>query len=143
MLGLQTPTCPALGARARRNPPAIKGRATLSRDVDYSEVIEKSTAYISENLQLNITLERLAQEAGCNPFQVIRAFRRVTGMTPHVFLIQARIRRAIELLREGQPAAEIASEVGFFDQSHFIRHFKRRTGCTPGRYLSSQESCAG
>jgi AraC-like DNA-binding protein len=51
-----------------------------------------------------------------------------------------RLTRARELLASGKPAAEVATEVGFFDQSHFIRHCKRRLGKTP-KQLTSIPSC--
>jgi AraC-like DNA-binding protein len=103
----------------------------LGRDVGYDDVIDKSTAYIRKHYDRPIALGELAAQTGCNPFQVIRAFRRMLGITPHSFLIDMRLERARELLALGQPAAEVATEVGFFDQSHLIRHFKRRLGRTP------------
>ena len=109
----------------------------LGRDVDYGSVIDKSTGYINKHYDRSITLGDLATQAGCNSFQVIRAFRRVLGITPHSYIIETRLKRARELLALGQPAAEVAIEVGFFDQSHLIRHFKRRLGRTPRQHVST------
>lgn len=93
--------------------------------------------FISENLSQRITLRCLERATGLDPFQLIRAFRRALGTTPHAYLIEARVSRAAELLARGEPAAEIASEVGFVDQSHLIRHFKRIYGQTPRQYVQS------
>ena len=54
--------------------------------------------------------------------------------SPHAFLEQPRVRRAQSLLRTGLLPADVAAEVGFADQSHLTRHFKRIVGVTPGRY---------
>jgi AraC-like DNA-binding protein len=92
-------------------------------------------AFIRSNFSRRITLRDLEEETGSNSFRIIRAFRRDLGVTPHAYLIELRVTRATELLLEGEPAAEIASEVGFVDQSHLTRHFKRQCGKTPRRFL--------
>ena len=92
-------------------------------------------AFIRSNFNRRITLRDLEEETGSNSFRIIRAFRRDLGTTPHAYLIELRVTRATELLLEGEPAAEIASEVGFVDQSHLTRHFKRQCGKTPRRFL--------
>jgi AraC-like DNA-binding protein len=51
-----------------------------------------------------------------------------------------RIRRAQTLLLAGVPGSVVAAEVGFFDQSHFARHFKRFCGMTPSSFLQSARS---
>ena len=92
-------------------------------------------AFIRSNYGCRITLRVLEEQTGSNSFRIIRAFRRDLGITPHAFLIGLRVARAAELLLEGESAAEIASEVGFVDQSHMTRHFKRVCGKTPSRFL--------
>jgi AraC family transcriptional regulator len=64
-----------------------------------------------------------------------RAFRKSTGMAPHAWLLQARVDRAMTLLRRPEPSlAEIALACGFVDQSHFTRVFSARAGVTPRRW---------
>jgi len=92
-------------------------------------------AFIRSNYGCRITLRVLEEQTGSNSFRIIRAFRRDLGITPHAYLIGLRVARAAELLLEGESAAEIASEVGFVDQSHMTRHFKRVCGKTPSRFL--------
>lgn len=67
-------------------------------------------------------------------FQLIRAFRRVTGLTPHAWHMDQRIQQARRELRGGQPLATLAHALGFADQSHFQRVFKAHTATTPGHY---------
>jgi AraC-like DNA-binding protein len=82
----------------------------------------------------DLSLDLLAREAGLSIDHLIRAFRRAVGMTPHAFLIDARVRRAKDLLRRGETPAEVAAEVGFADQAHLTRVFKARVGIGPGGY---------
>jgi AraC family transcriptional regulator len=62
------------------------------------------------------------------------------GEPPHRYVIRLRIERAKELLREGRLSlAQVAAAVGFADQCHFNRHFKRLVGETPGQFLPGGE----
>jgi AraC-like DNA-binding protein len=83
-----------------------------------------------------VTLVGLAQVAGLSPFHLCRAFREAVGMTPHAYLTQIRVGRARSLLRAGLPPAVVAIEVGFCDQAHLTRHFKRIVGTTPTKYVN-------
>ncbi len=64
----------------------------------------------------------------------MRCFRAATGVTAHSFVTQLRITEARRRLAEGEPAAEVAHDVGFADQSHLIRRFRAALGVTPGQY---------
>ena len=71
-----------------------------------------------------------------SPTYFSRLFKETTGITPHQYVIRCRIDRAKNLLQQGKLSiAEIAKEVGFVDQSHLHRHFKRLVGVTPKKYL--------
>ncbi|KAB8059924.1 AraC family transcriptional regulator [Janthinobacterium sp. FT14W] len=80
------------------------------------------------------SLAQLAQSAGLSRYQLIRAFRAATGMTPHAYQLNASINRARGSLQAGTALAQLAHELGFADQSHFQRVFKAHAGITPGRY---------
>jgi AraC family transcriptional regulator len=59
-------------------------------------------------------------------------FKQSTGLTPHQYVIQCRVERAKQLLLQGElTIADIAYRVGFANQSHLNRHFKRLFGVTP------------
>ncbi len=78
-----------------------------------------------------LRLEELAAEVGLSSFQLIGLFKRCVGMTPHAHLIQVRLQMARRRLRDAEPPADVATMVGFYDQSALNRHFKRCYGITP------------
>ncbi|MBZ0295483.1 MAG: AraC family transcriptional regulator [Anaerolineae bacterium] len=90
--------------------------------------------YIETNHERNLSLQELATVAGLSPYHLAHTFRQEIGLPPHQYLIHTRIQRAKELLRNGVPLTDIASTIGFTDQSHFTRQFKRVVGVTPGQY---------
>ncbi len=59
------------------------------------------------------------------------------NMTPHAFLLNSKINKAKEMLKDDYSIVDVALECGFFDQSHFTRNFKSLYGTTPGQYLAS------
>lgn len=101
--------------------------------------------YLRANLCRNVALSELAGITGLSKAYVIRSFRRIVGMPPYEWLLQMRIERARKSLQKGHPISDLAIELGFADQSHFHRRFKRVTGMTPasyakGHYRSRQEN---
>ncbi|MFO1080789.1 MAG: AraC family transcriptional regulator [Reyranellaceae bacterium] len=78
-----------------------------------------------------LRLDALAQDVGLTTWQLIGLFKRATGLTPHAWLTQVRLHAACRGLRRGQAIADVATAVGFYDQSALTRHFKRCYGITP------------
>lgn len=99
------------------------------------EGIYAALAQLERSATGDLRLTDLARLAGLSPFHFLRLFKRETGITPYQYLITARIRRAIRLLRDTcSPVTEIAFEVGFGDLSNFINTFRREIGCSPSRF---------
>ncbi len=71
---------------------------------------------------------------------LVRSFRAAYGVPPHAYLIGRRIEAARSRLLEGVPPAQVAAEVGFVDQAHLTRHFRRHTGVTPGVFAAPAAS---
>ncbi|MDR9772382.1 AraC family transcriptional regulator [Rhizobium hidalgonense] len=84
-----------------------------------------------------VSLADLARESGLSRFQVLRGFAKATGLTPHAYLVQARIHIARRLIAKGMPLAEAAFASGFADQSHMTRVFVRKYGLSPRLYAGA------
>jgi AraC-like DNA-binding protein len=84
-----------------------------------------------------LSLGELAALSGVSRFKFLRAFARATGITPHAYQIQLRVRMAQRLLRAGRTVAEASLRAGFADQSHLTRCFTRQLGVTPNRYRAA------
>ena len=82
----------------------------------------------------NLSLSSISSETGLSRFQIIRAFKTQYGQTPHAYLLDYRIKRAKDFLQQGRALADVALELGFSDQAHFQRHFKKRVAVTPRQY---------
>ena len=81
-----------------------------------------------------LTLAEFASAAHVDRFQVIRDFKRLTGLTPGSFIRNHRLRRARRLIEAGADLAQAAAEAGFADQSHLTRVFRAIVGVTPGEF---------
>jgi AraC family transcriptional regulator len=80
-------------------------------------------------------VSELAQQAAMSPYHFLRVFRRVTGMTPHRFILRMRLQQAaVELRRSSQPVLDVALDAGFADLSTFNRRFRTIMGMTPSAY---------
>ena len=98
--------------------------------------VELAISYIERHFAERIALERLAGLAHLSLCRFATVFRSQVGMSPYRYVCSTRIRHAQDLLRQGLPASVVAGEVGFFDQSHFSRHFKNHCGMTPGEFAA-------
>jgi AraC-like DNA-binding protein len=92
---------------------------------------------IEDDPASDVSLADLADLSGLSRFQVLRAFRKVTGFTPHAYLMQKRCGLARRRIGEGHPLAAAAAMSGFADQSHMTRIFVRHFGFTPGEYAAA------
>jgi AraC family transcriptional regulator len=83
----------------------------------------------------SLTLSSVAREVGAHPSHLARAFRRHYRRTVGEYVRGLRIERACRELADGHIGiSQIGLQVGFYDQSHFTRVFKRHTGMTPGEF---------
>jgi AraC-like DNA-binding protein len=90
--------------------------------------------YITDRYRENFSLAELAQAAGLSQLALLRSFKRQFGLPPHAYQLQTRLHRAKAELHSDVSLASVAHNHGFFDQSHFNRHFTRAFGVTPGQY---------
>jgi AraC-like DNA-binding protein len=93
-------------------------------------VREFALAHLAER----ITLDELAAFVGMGKWGLLTLFRRHVGVPPLRYVLQLRLARARTLLRAGRPPRAVAVDLGFFDQSHLTRWFRRTYGVAPGEY---------
>jgi AraC family transcriptional regulator len=96
------------------------------------------TDYINTHLHQDLNLSEIAAIAQMSPYYFLRLFKQSMGITPHQYILQRRIERAKYLLQHSQLSiADIAVRVGFCDQSHLTRCFKRIFGITPKQFMQA------
>jgi AraC-like DNA-binding protein len=96
--------------------------------------LERARAFLETSMASNPSLDEVAQAAGMNKHVLIRTFRKRFGATPHAYLLMSRIEHARTLLCRGCSVAEVALCLGFADQAHFARVFRRLVGLPPATY---------
>ncbi|MGL4621281.1 MAG: helix-turn-helix domain-containing protein, partial [Chroococcidiopsis sp.] len=116
----------------------IREYSTIKKTVrQYSGGLSKSKlqqaiAYIQEYLDQDLSLDEIAGEVNLSTYHFARLFKQSTNLAPHQYQIRCRVERAKGLLQAGEMTiADIAIQVGFYDQSHLSRHFKRIVGVSP------------
>lgn len=105
--------------------------------------IWRAIQLLEERSAQKICIRELAAQVGLSPRHFARGFLKATGCAPHDYLLRLRLSRARELMsRPSQQIClkEIAGSCGFYDQTHFGRHFRRVFGTTPATFLRAQES---
>lgn len=98
---------------------------------------------LADELTSPPSLAALATDLGLSRYQLLRAFRTTMGIPPYAWLAQYRVTRARGLLESGLRPAEVAGLVGFADQAHLTRWFRRVLGVTPAAYRNSVQDSGG
>ena len=97
--------------------------------------IKTVVEYMRHNFKREISLEELAGIANYSSYHFIRVFKQQTGKTPFDYLIDIKLEKATELLRDKKhTVTQICYECGFSNPSHFTTVFKRRIGVTPSHF---------
>jgi AraC family transcriptional regulator len=111
-----------------RRSPSIE----LSRVGPVDRRLRRAIEFMHDNYSRELNLGEIAAAAYLSEYHFAHLFKRITGLTPHVYLANLRIERARELLLQtALPISEIAATVGYQSQSHFTKVFKSVTGVTP------------
>jgi AraC family transcriptional regulator len=98
-------------------------------------ILNRVQARIEASLDTDISLEALAEESGYSRAHFLRMFREATGVTPHQYVLDVRLRHAQECLRKKDAALiDVAAVCGFSSPSHMTSVFRKRLGMTPGEF---------
>lgn len=115
----------------------VSGRASrraAPSPADRRRAVE-AALWLDERAAEDIVLADVAAKVNLSPFHFLRLFGTVVGVTPHQYLIRARLRRAARLLAEDDRSiTSVALDVGFGDLSNFVRTFHRVAGVSPLRF---------
>lgn len=105
----------------------------------YNANVSRILDFITRHYTQPISLQQISKAVGLSVFRISHLVKQQTGKTVLQHILQLRVQKAQQLLeRTTQSCPEIAYEVGFCDQSYFIKHFKRLTGTTPASYRRSR-----
>ena len=97
-------------------------------------LVEYVASYIDGHMQENISLDCLADYVHMSKYHFLRKFKELTGMTVHSFVVNKRLIRASEVLREGGSVTESWQGTGFSDYTSYLRNFRESFGMSPGKY---------
>ncbi|NJM74456.1 MAG: helix-turn-helix transcriptional regulator [Acaryochloridaceae cyanobacterium RU_4_10] len=97
--------------------------------------LKQTIAYIQAHLHEKLSLDAIAAELNLSIYYFCELFTQSMGIPPYKYVLQQRVERAKQLLKQSQkPLAEIALDCGFASQSHLNRHFHKLAGVTPKKY---------
>jgi AraC-like DNA-binding protein len=99
-----------------------------------ADVAHQLRELIDAGFRDKVTLRQASDAIHAHPAHLVRMFSREFGISPHQYLTGRRVDLARRLLLDGVPASAAAATVGFFDQSHLNRSFRRLLGTSPGRF---------
>jgi AraC family transcriptional regulator len=110
------------------------GLSRSTRDASREMVarVTRIVRAIEQRPDAGLTLGGLARSAGLSPYYLLRVFERLTGVTPHQYVLRARLREAaMRLAAEPSRVLDIALDCGFGDVSNFNRAFRAEFGVAP------------
>ncbi len=103
-------------------------------------LVDAAKVFLTAHIGKRVCLDSVADTCGVTAFQLIRVFRRVTGLSPYAYLIILRVNEARRMLDAGAAVSDVVYGCCFSDQSHLTRVFKRTLGMPPGLYLRSSRA---
>ncbi|WP_028548443.1 response regulator transcription factor [Paenibacillus sp. UNC451MF] len=127
----------ALFASFHKASSVLEEKNETAKEVEVHErlIIKHAKQFISGHYEKNVTLAEVSHHVGLNPVYFSRLFKQETGMTFSDFVIDVRIKKAMEYLRNPKyKVYEIGYLVGYKDIKHFHQLFKRQTGLTPTEF---------
>ncbi len=116
----------------------LQHKAPTPTNTEPNLMLKQALAWLDEHLSENISLSEWATAVGINRVQLLRLFRQQLHISPHQYCLNRRVQQAKTLLKQGTPLDETAYELGFADQAHFQRTFKRYVAITPRQYQQNR-----
>jgi AraC-like DNA-binding protein len=101
------------------------------------DAIQRARRYIDANYKSKFSLDDLANEAFLSKFHLLRLFKQEVGIAPYAYQLQLKLNEARKLIFQKKSLTEVAYELGFNDQAHFIHTYKKYAELTPGEFLKT------
>lgn len=105
-------------------------------DVRSSPLVKRVSTYLDEHLEEAVSLDELSRAVFLSKYYLERQFRKETGVSIYQMLLQKRMIRARDLIREGTAFTAIAQRCGFSEYSGFYKAFRNEYGMSPREYLA-------
>jgi AraC-like DNA-binding protein/mannose-6-phosphate isomerase-like protein (cupin superfamily) len=103
----------------------------------HHEAILNARLYIDQNFKNKFSLDDLAKEVFMSKFHLLRLFKQEIGLAPYTYQLQLKLNEARKLIFLKKSLTEVAYELGFNDQAHFINTYKKYTEITPSDFLKT------
>ena len=114
------------------------GIMTSSDETKHKSRLSPAFRYVENNLSSVVKISDLEGVLNLSKEQIIRLFKAETGKTPAEYILDLKIKRAMEMLRtDTLSITEISENLGFSNPSHFSKVFKARVNMTPREYKNS------
>jgi AraC-like DNA-binding protein len=114
--------------------PHIQWRAEAASAYQPISSAHLAREYIHSHANEDLSLQDLAAVTQTDRFTLTRAFKKAFGLAPHAYLVQLRLAEARIRLSQGEKPVQVAAELGFADQSHLGRWFRRAYRLSPAQY---------
>lgn len=120
--------------REQCEPVASSGRYAFE-SMNRKYIVEQLVNYLEDHYNEKVSLDQIAENMYLSPFYISKIFKSETGDTPIRHLINIRLEKARDLLRNGYDGSiqEVAAMVGYDDAYHFSKLFKKHYGITPSQ----------
>lgn len=107
----------------------------------YSSLVQSTRYYLEQKYPEELSIADIARDLEVTPSYLTAKFREETGITPHQYLLNVRLRHAENALLSGHESIqEISFQVGFADAGYFTRQFRQKYGCTPSQFRQQKSS---
>lgn len=119
------------------DPPLRAAVNRVHRAVEQPTLARRLQDLLDAHVVDGISLAAASVALEARPSHLVRAFGREMSISPHRYVVGRRLDMARRLLLAGRQPSSVAVDVGFYDQAHLTRHFKRTLGVTPSVYARS------
>lgn len=108
---------------------------------DSKKLVKKAQLFIYDNVYESISINEVCDYINLSESYFSRVFKNELNVTPYTFILNVKVEKAKELLSKGEDISQVALKIGFTDQSHLNRVFKKFVSLTPNQYKQKEIVC--